>query len=153
MPGSVSGNPIKLIEKMWKKDAITKKWTVPVEKMNKKKVYELSNRPPDWDKIDPYSDLEEIISDQHVSESEDQKHALNTPKQNIDSAVKFHQNVYNLWERKPVSDLAVFRKSTRDTSVVTYMESDTDSDSDFSLNPKHQRRQNVGLREPSRSRL
>ena len=33
------------------------------------------------------------------------------------------------------------------------MESGTDSDSDFSLNPKHQRRQNVGLREPSRSRL
>ena len=45
---------------MWKKDAITKNWTVPVEKMNKKKVYELSNCPPDWDKIDPYSDLEEM---------------------------------------------------------------------------------------------
>ena len=47
----------------------------------------------------------------------------------------------------------MFRKSTRDTPVVTYTESDTDSDSDFSLNPKRQRRQNVGLHEPSRSRL
>ena len=45
------------------------------------------------------------------------------------------------------------RKSTRDTSFVTYIESDTDNDSDFSLNPKRQKRQNVGLREPSKSRL
>ena len=73
MLGSVSVYPIKLIENMWKKDTITKKWTVLVEKMNKKKVYGLSNRPPDWDKIDPYSDLEEMISDHHVSESEDKK--------------------------------------------------------------------------------
>ena len=98
MLGSGTVNPIKLIEKIWKKDAITKKWTVPVEKMNKRKVYELSNRPPDWDKIDPYSDLEDMTSDHHVSESEDQKHAPNTPEQNMDSAVKFHQNVYNLRE-------------------------------------------------------
>ena len=153
MLGSGTVNPTKLIEKIWKKDAITRKWTVPVEKMNKRKVYELSNRPPDWDKIDPYSDLENMTSNHHVSESEDQKHASNTPKQNLDSAVKSHQNVYNLRERKPVSDLAAFRKSTHDTPAVTYMESDTDNDSDFSLNPKCQRRQNVGLREPSRSRL
>ena len=63
-----------------------------------------------------------MTSDHHVSESEDQKHALNTPELNLDIAVKSHQNIYNLQEQKPVIDPVAFRKSTRDTPAVTYME-------------------------------
>ena len=154
--GSVTVYPIGIIEKMWKKDAITKNWTVPVEKMNKKKVYELSNRPPDWDKIDPYSDLEEMDSNHQINEDGDRDQVLKTPEQRMDSAdhVKTIQNKYHLQEHKPVNGLASFRKSKRDTPAVTYTENDSNSgDSDFSLHPKRQRNRNVGLREPSRSRL
>ena len=147
--GNITVNPIGLIENMWKKDAIAKKWTVLVEKMNKKKIYELSNRPPDWDNIDPYSDLEEINSDQQTNEDSGCDQELKPPEQGRNSAnyVKTIQNKYHLWERKPVTGM--------DTTLsVTYTEHDSNSsDSDFSLNPKRQRNRNMRLREPSRSRL
>ena len=147
--GNITMNPIGIIENMWKKDTINKKWTVPVEKMNKKKIYELSNRPPDWDNIDPYSDLEEINSDQQTNEDSGYDQELKPLEQGRKSAnhVETIQNKYHLRERKPVTGM--------DTTLsVTHTEHDSNSsDSDFSLNPKHHRNRNVGLHEPSRSRL
>ena len=47
------------ILKLWEVDAKTKKWEIPLRKLTSREVYDLSHPLPKWDKIDPYSGLEE----------------------------------------------------------------------------------------------
>ena len=132
---------------------MSKNWTVPVERMNQKKVYELSNPPPNWDKIDPYSDLEDVGSDHHINVDKNVKMPENATL-SVEHGVKTLLNKYHLRERKSVTDFSLLRKSKHDTPAVTYMEDDShSSDSDFSLQTKRQKNQNMGLHEPSRTRL
>ena len=51
------------IVKLWKKDAMKKKWTVPIVNLSKDNIYLLSNPSPNWDNMDPYSGIEDIGSD------------------------------------------------------------------------------------------
>ena len=45
---------------LWKMDALSKKWTVPLLNLNKDDIYALSKPALNWEIIDPYSSLEEM---------------------------------------------------------------------------------------------
>ena len=70
-------NPEAALYQMWKKDATKKRLSVKIIKMNKEEIYRMSHPTPNWSAIDPYSSLEEI-----VSESENKKETDNVPTQN-----------------------------------------------------------------------
>ena len=57
--------PIPLVEEMWRTEALTRKYSVPLNKLNKHEIYDLSHPPPDWDSIDPYSGLEDHSDDEN----------------------------------------------------------------------------------------
>ena len=45
---------------IWEKDAMNKKWTVPLFKLTPTDIFTLSNPPPNWDTMNPYSSLDEV---------------------------------------------------------------------------------------------
>ena len=49
-------NPEKTVTKLWKYDALSRKWSIPLTKLDSRKLYELSQKPPNWSEMDPYSD-------------------------------------------------------------------------------------------------
>ena len=55
--------PIPLVEDLWRTEALTRKYSVPLNKLNKCEIYDLSHLPPNWDSIDPYLGLEEHSED------------------------------------------------------------------------------------------
>ena len=88
---SIMHNPMSHIRKMWVKDAGTRTWKVDVMCLSTQKLCSLKRPPSDWSKIDPYSSLEEEISDSNIE------------SKNLNS--KEHPplpgNTYQLRERKP----------------------------------------------------
>ena len=55
-------NPEKTVIELWKNDTLSRKWSIPLTKLDSSKLYELSQKPPNWSEMDPYSDSDiEII--------------------------------------------------------------------------------------------
>ena len=54
-----TSTPIPLVENLWRTEALNRKYSVPLNKLNKCEIYDLSHPPPNWDNIDPYSGLED----------------------------------------------------------------------------------------------
>ena len=117
----------------------------------------MSHPPPDWDKIDPYSDLEEEASNSGEvtttpSELPNLGHKQTTVS-DTDTSTKTLQHSYNFREHKHTS---VKWTSGRQTRIInTYLDSIENSD-DSDYEPKRWRRSaisNPGLREPSSAHI
>ena len=141
--------PIPLVEELWKTEALTRKYSVPLNKLNKHKIYDLSHLPPNWECIDPYSGLEEQSED----DSNNSK-TTNVNNEYTDSPkTEFAHEPYHMRTRQKT--LPSPRKSSRGNSrMVRYAESDShSSDSDYEPRARPMRNSNVGLHEPTQSRL
>ena len=56
-------NPEKTVAELWKQDALSQRWSIPLTKLDSRKIYELSHKPPNWSEMDPYSDSDiEIVT-------------------------------------------------------------------------------------------
>ena len=64
--------------KIWEDDAKSKKWDIPLRKLTAREVYDLSHPPPKWDKMDPYSGLEE--ENEETTENQPTARANDAPK-------------------------------------------------------------------------
>ena len=53
--------PIPSVSKLWKNDAISRRWSVPLQNLSKVDIYMLSHPGSKREKIDPYSSLEEAM--------------------------------------------------------------------------------------------
>ena len=100
--------PIPSVAKIWKNDALARRWTVPLKNLSKVDIYMLSRLGPKWDEIDPYSGLEE----DNVPENENTNVELNNI--NLNSVTKLTKtdnknDAYHL--RKRASPKSVIRKS------------------------------------------
>ena len=139
------------VAKLWHEDALRKRWTVPVPKLSARDIYNLSHAPPQWDKMDPYSDLENTDSNSDISQDEALKH--DTPA--TPSSPEMPKTDYGLRPRnKPVQEK--WKSKRKPKSSPVYIESSNEQesdDSDYKPRPKTVRNPNVGLKEPSKSRL
>ena len=141
--------PIPLVEEMWRTEALTRKYSVPLNKLNKREIYDLSHPPPDWDNIDPYSGLED-----HSDDENNNPKKTNVDKEHIDSPkTEFAREPYHM--RTCQIPQPSSRKSGHENSrIVSYAESDLhSSNSDYEPHTRPVRNSNVGLREPTQSRL
>ena len=101
----------------------------------------MSHPTPNWLEIDPYSSLEEVISD-----TEDKTNNVCT--QNINQEESLTSDKYYMRERK------VKRPSRTLRSVVVHnYKEDSDDDSDYTLVTQSVKNINVGLRNPSKERM
>ena len=66
--GQSSDSPIPSVMEIWKRDALHKNWLVPLRRLTRKELYELSNLPHKWDEMHPYSSLEEKEHDSDKQE-------------------------------------------------------------------------------------
>ena len=129
-----------MLYKMWEKDANKKRLSVKIIKMNKDEIYRMSHPTPNWSAMDPYSSLEEMVS-------ENENETDNVPTQNSkhDESNSERQSYY-MQERK------VNRPSRSLRSVAThnYKEESDDDDNDYMPVTQTVRNVNLGLRNPSK---
>ena len=119
--------------KIWKRDASKKRLSVKIIKMDKDEIYRMSHPTPNWSEIDPYSSLEEIISD-----TEDKTNNVST--QNINQEESLTSDNYYMREHK------VKRPSRTLCSVVVHnYKEDSDDDSDYTPVTRAVKNVNVGL--------
>ena len=137
---SAMENPATHVQKLWISDAGKRKWTVNVPCLSNEQLYALKHPPPDWDNIDPYSELEEMSdSDKETSKADPPKHADRNKQ-------------YKLCNRCP-KPLQHADRSCCGSNVESYKEdSNSDSDSDYTPRSKHAKPL-INLREPSKSRM
>ena len=138
-PDSVQ-NPEHYISDPWKKDAIKRTWSIPVPKLNKQSLYDLSHPAPNWDAMDPYSGIE----DEQTDDADDDTKTKQIPEKTTN---------YHLHDR--ATNPSYHRHSSHRKRPVKYFEqeSDSDSDSDYDPKPKPVRTPNIGLRNPTASRI
>ena len=75
-------DPEKAVHKIWKNDALFHNWSVPLKKLSKHDIYDLSHKPPDWSNMDPYSGLEDESEDTNDPPTrQDQITNINSPVQ------------------------------------------------------------------------
>ena len=55
-----TSNIEKQISEIWMKDAKEWKWSIPLKRLSKSDIYELSNPPPNWTEMDLYSGIEDV---------------------------------------------------------------------------------------------
>ena len=79
----VVANPEQTVLEIWRKDALSHNWTVPVLKLSNSDIYDLSHKPPNWSDMDPYSGLEEENED--VSNTADQSDNIKLNESNATS--------------------------------------------------------------------
>ena len=72
-------DPEKAVCEIWKNSALFHNWSVPIKRLSKHDIYDLSHKPPNWSDMDPYSGLED--------ETED---TTNTPKS---ARTKYHHRL------------------------------------------------------------
>ena len=131
-------NPESALYKLWKRDAIKNRLSVKIIKMDKDEIYYMSHPTPNWLEIDPYSSLEEVISD-----TEDKINNVSTQNNNQEESLT--SDKYYMRERKVKQPLWTL------CSVVVhnYME-DSDDDSDYTPVTRSVKNSNIGLRNPSK---
>ena len=146
--------PITSVAEIWKSDALQKKWSVHLRKLNPSDIYALSKPPINWDNINPYSGLEEELSD--------------TEMQNKDGTPNIPNNMSDL-TAGPTEQTAelCYQLRTRHQSCpglcktvrthikgVKYVEPNTSSsDSDYTPKSRSKKSTSSCLKEPSKSRL
>ena len=144
-------NPTLDIKKIWIHYATTRKWEVTMIRMSRKKIYELSNPPPNWDEIDPYCSLEET----NIGSQMDLKCVEDS---NSDATIILTESLpekENRYLARTLCKNTTVRRSLRTKTVQNYQESNYSSSEDSDYNP-HSRCTNqrvAGLREPTRSRM
>ena len=120
------------IEKMWITDATTKKCEVTMITMSRKKIYELSNLPPNWDEIDPYSLLEELNTSSPTE--------LNCVQESDSDAtiimMEFLSEKENRYPTRTLRKNTMVRWSSRTKTVTNYQESSCSSSEDSDYNPR-----------------
>ena len=140
---------------------------VPIVKLSNKDIYDLSQKPPNWSDMDPYSGLED--ENEEMSNTLDRADNIVTvgpeadtlPSNNelLPSATSSGNNTtplvvasnrYQLREWKPSTITLNIRSSDRSRSKpgVNYTDF-SDDDSDYEPKPKRIHNPNIGLREPS----
>ena len=146
--------PIPSVAKLWRNDALSRRWTVPLKNLSKVDIYMLSQPGPKWDDIDPYSGLEEVnVPDNETTNVEINSAKPNSMMKTTKPAIK--NDIYHLWKR--ASPKSVIRKSRRTwNAVARYVEIESCSssnNSDYTPKPKYMKRPQIGLREPSKNRI
>ena len=142
---------------------LSRKWSIPLTKLDLRKLYELSQKPPNWSEMDPYSDsdIENIsttpegnVDDSDNNMQKDDENAKYPSRMgNMECSVQ-SANKYQLQERKDKTVVAYsLRISNRSKKSISYAESDDENDSDYKPIPKKARYTNVGLHKPSKSQL
>ena len=151
--GSKTPTPILFVEKLWKNEALNRKYSVSLNRLNKQEIYNLSHPLPDWDNIDPYSGLEEYSSDSQPDDETTVKNTETSCKLSKTMTMSKDCEPYHMRSRTKTSP--VCRKSSqRSSRMITYAESDShSSDSNFEPCPKPIRNGNIGLHEPTQSWL
>ena len=129
------------IIQLWEKDAMKKKWTVPLCKLTPTDIYMLSKPPPNWDIMNPYSSLDEV----QVSANESQTKSIasttsNTKQDQTKNKFPWHRNL---------------RRSNCVGKQIAYLKESISNknDSDYEPIPKPVRNTNVGLKASSSARL
>ena len=117
---NVVNNPVKHVRELWEKDAKKRHWTVDVPRMSTSRMCKLKQLPPDWDKVDPYSSLEETVD---------------MDPEDTHESVEIETKPYALRERKKVILYQSARSRRNISQSVSYRES-SDSDSDYTPKPK-----------------
>ena len=139
--GSNSNTILPEIVNIWEKDAMTKKWTVPLCRLTPTDIFTLSNSTPNWDTMNPYSSLDKA----HESANEPKPKSVtsSTPNKHPDH-VKNKSQLYKKLQR-----------SYWTGKHVAYLEESTsnDNDSDYEPSPKPVGNNNVGLKAPSSTRI
>ena len=126
---------------LWEKDAMNKKWTVPLCKLTPKDIYALSKPPPNSDTMNPYSSLDEVQGS--ANESQTEPLASTKPNMKQDQA------------RNKSPQHRKLQRSSYTGKQVAYLEESTSNknDSDYEPSPKPVRNINVGLKAPSSTRI
>ena len=156
-------DPEKAVHNIWMNDALSCNWFVPLKKLSKLDIYDLSHKPPDWSHMDPYSGLEDESEDiTDPPTRQDQIRNINSPVQtmlmddpscaialesDIESSA-YTGNRYQLRQQKACTPILKTRSSNR-LKQITYYFDNSDNDSDYEPKPKRVRNPNVGLTEPS----
>ena len=135
-------------------------------KLNSKDIYDLSQKPPNWSDMDPYSGLEDENDEMSNTPDETNNKVIMVPE--ADTLLKQNElppnansskniitlvvasNRYQLREWKSSGSTLKTRSSDRSRSkpCVNYTDP-SDDDSDYEPRPKRICNPNVGLREPS----
>ena len=150
---SCTSTPIPLVENLWRTEVFNRKYSVPLNKLNKREIYDLSHPPPNWDNIEPYSGLEEYseneFNDSNTANDNNELSETSGDPPNIESNCE----PYHMRTCQKTSPTR--RKSSQGNScMVSYAESDShSSNSDYEPQSRPVRNSNVGLREPTKSRL
>ena len=149
MKMSVATALIPLVEELWRSEALNRKYSVPLNRLNKREIYDLSHPPPNWDNIDPYSGLEEHSED----DINNSKISNVNDKHNDPPKTEFAREPYHMRTRQKTT--TSLRKSDRGNScIVKYADSNShSSDSDYEPCSRPVRNSNVSLRELTQSRL
>ena len=151
-------DPEQTVLEIWRKDALSHNWTVPILRLSNSDIYDLSQKPPYWSEMDPYSGLEEENKEMSITPDKCQTDTLPRINEQTPSASSSGNDIipptmignrYQLQERKPCTSMPKTRTSdrSRSKSVVNYTDF-SDDDSDYEPKPKRIRNPNVGLREP-----
>ena len=131
---------------LWKNDAMKKKWTVPIVNLSKDDIYALSKPIPNWDKMDPYSGIEDIGSDSDTVNQDNDSQLLNKLHKRHSVHTKHHK-------LEPVN-LGIRKSKRNNNRSITYTYDDASmSDSDYNPKPKPIKDPKVGLKGPSNSRM
>ena len=156
-------DPEKAVCEIWMNNALSHNWSVPLKRLSKHDIYDLSHKPPDWSNMDPYSRLEDESEDTNDPPNrQDQNTTIDSPVQTIltegsscaitpESDIEplaYAVNRYQLRQRKPCMSNPKTRSSNRLKQTINYLDN-SDNDSDYEPKPKRVCNPNVGLREPS----
>ena len=141
-------NPEASLYQMWKKDATKNRLIIKVKKMNKEEIYRMSHPTPNWSALDPYSSLEEILS-----ESENEKETDNVPTQNNKCVESTSVTQSYFMRERTVNQPS---RSLHSVALHNYKEDSDDSDdndSDYTPVPETVKNVNPRLRRPSKERM
>ena len=138
-------NPEADLYRLWKNDAIKNRLTLKIKKLTKEETYLMSHPTSNWSEIDPYSSLEEILS-----EGENKKEIDSVSTQNNKCAESIGDTQrYFMRERKMDRP----SRSLRGVATHNYKEDSDDNDSDYTPAPEVVQNVNPGLRHPSKERM
>ena len=138
-------NPEAALYRLWKNDAIKNRLTLKIKKLTKEETYLMSHPTPNWSAIDPYSSLEEILSD---SENEKETDSVSTQNNKCAESTSDTQ-CYFMRERKMDRP----SRSLRGVAMHNYKEDSEDNDSDYTPVLEVVQNVNPGLRHPSKESM
>ena len=138
-------NPEAALYQLWKNDAIKNRLTLKIKKLTKEETYLMSHPTPNWSAIDPYSSLEEILSD---GENKKETDSVSTQNNKCTESTGVTQR-YFMRERKTDRP----SRSLRCVAMHNYKEDSEDNDSDYTPAPEVVQNVNPGLRHPSKERM